>query len=215
MIDLFSALAQSQINRCQTSSDGTFLYPNIIESHLSPTGINFNFYVRLWNAETRLYTIPAYSATERSCYGEVSSLRFCYWIRKPDLNSTLQIFEVVLGNLNSTTSIFHVTRVISVDSTPTLTICSPLIGNWWRLCCDDYTESSGHLFQIKKSQFMLGINIMGKPLGVLKNTYVVPTYIVNGRADVQSSVSLRFRTTRNEPFLLLQFTIGTVHYAVY
>ena len=210
MIDLFSALAQAQINRCQTSSDGTFLYPNIDENDLSPTGINSNLYMMLWNWETRLYTIPAYSATGRNCYGEVSSFRYCYWIRKQHLNINLTAFEVVFGNHNSTTSRFHVARVISAYSIPTLDKCSPLIDNWWRLCCDDYSESNGHLFQIAKSQYMFGINILWGVQGVLKNTYKMLYYSIGGRADVQSILSLQFKSPQRKPFLLLQFTIGTV-----
>jgi len=160
----------------------------------------------LWNKETRLYTIPAYSASERNCYGTVTSIRHCYWINNNDLNKNLTVFEVVLGNRTATD--FYVTRVLSVYSTPTTDKCSSLIYNWWRLCCDVY-RGSGDLFQFAKSQHMIGINLFGMPQGVIRNTYRVPSYIFNGRASVQSSFSL-FGITRNESFLLLQFTIGIV-----
>jgi len=179
---------------------------------LRVTGIlNSNSYQWLWRNETRLYTIPAYSASGRNCYGTVISIRYCYWINKNELNNNLIVFEVVLGNHTATN--FYVTRVLSVHSTPTTDKCSSQT-YWWWLCCDDYRGSNESLFQFTKSQHMIGINMLRRPQVYIRNTYVVRPYSFNGRARVQSNFSLRWKITSNQPFFLLQFTIGIVRMCV-
>jgi len=197
-----------QIFQCQTSED-TYLFPNVRDVKFNATTVSSGSYKRLnTEKEVRFYKIPAYSISGRNCSGNVTSIRHCYWINKKKLNNNLPIFKVVLG---SYMSLFRVTRLITINSTPTDSKCIAT-SRGRRVCCDNFETNNRFLFQVPEQQHVFGIDMSGGYQVSITNSYTMSYYERKNNVEVSKSYSLG--ASRSEPVVLIQFQIGKSLYLI-
>ena len=178
-----------------------FLFPNISDIHFEDSEVvTWNNLTLSRGNNVRLFIIDP--STEQNCTGNVTFIKYCYWITPNQVNSRIMAFKVVLGN--KVESNFTVSRIFSVFSTPRDQICTTKKGRLQNMvCCDVHEMSSRDSFHISTLQFVFGIHFL-KHQVVFRNTLVV-SYT---RESVQVGTTYPLQNRRRRTFPLIQFVIG-------
>ena len=200
---IFLASVEGQIFQCQTPSKDTYLFPEVAEFHFNATKIVSSDSYELLSEWVWFYKIPEYSISQRNCSGNVTSIRHCYWINEKKLDENLLVFNVVLGHYTS--SSFTVTRLISINSTPTNDKCT--VGGKQRVCCDNFEfYNNRFLFQLPEQEYMFGIYTTGHQVSITSLYYPTTSYR-KGSVRVRNKAYSLGRI-RSGPVMLIQFKIG-------